>query len=171
LRSSGVLDGHKTSAIRGNIDFLKLHTVQPLLEIYKLVQIRQIRRDSFFTFNPRGAILASSTTKDEIMFEALRGIACFVTVTVSLIYGTRIAWVCGKKCDFKEKPENKKHALFESVPAAAVVYTFGFLIVFSLFLDGFLTILTSSLTSAILLSGFVVSMAMPELKRKPALKR
>jgi hypothetical protein len=107
----------------------------------------------------------------KIMFEALRGIACFVTVTVSLIYGTRIAWVCGKKCNFKEKPEDKKHTLLESIPAAAVVYIFGFLIVFSLFLDGFLTILISSLTSAILLSGFVVSMAMPELKRKPSTNR
>lgn len=106
------------------------------------------------------------------MFEALRGIACFVTVFVSLLYGTRIAWICGKKCNFKEKPENKKQAIFESVPAAAIIYFFGFLIVFSIFINGFLTILVSSLTSAILLSGFVVSMAMPELKRKtPAKKR
>ena len=41
------------------------------------------------------------------------------------------------------------------------------LIVFSHFIDAFLTILVSALTSSILLSGFVVSMTMPELKRKP----
>lgn len=105
------------------------------------------------------------------MFEALRGIACFVTVTVSLLYGTRIAWICGKKCNFKEKPENRKQVIFESIPTAAIVYFFGFLIIFSFFINGFLTILISSLTSAILLSGFVVSMAMPELKRKPQTKK
>jgi hypothetical protein len=101
------------------------------------------------------------------MFDALKGLFCFVTVSVSFIYGTRIAWVCGKKCNFKEKPEDKIHTIFESIPAAALVYFFGFLIIFSLFINGVLTIIVSSLTSSILLSGFVVSMAMPELKRKP----
>jgi amino acid transporter len=101
------------------------------------------------------------------MFEALSGIACFVTGSVSFLYGTRIAWVCGKKCNFKENPENKRQALFESIPTAALVYSFGFMIIFSLCISGFLTILVSSLTSAILLSNLVVSMAMPELRRKP----
>jgi hypothetical protein len=104
------------------------------------------------------------------MFEALRGIACFVTVSVSLIYGTRIAWGCGEKCTFKEKPEDKIHAILKSIPAATVVYLFGFLIIFSYCINGFLTIVVSSLISAMLLSGFVVSMAMPELKRKPPTK-
>ena len=101
------------------------------------------------------------------MFEALQGIACFVTAAVSFLYGTRIAWVCGKKCNFKEQPENKIHALLESLPTATINYAFGFLINFSLFINGFLTIVVSSLTSAILLANLVVSMAMPELKRKP----
>lgn len=104
------------------------------------------------------------------MFEALRGIACFVTATVSFIYGTRIAWACGKKCNFQENPEEKKHAIAESLPAAALVYLFGFLIVFSLSINGFVTIVVSSLTSAILLAGMVVTMAMPELKRRPPSK-
>lgn len=105
------------------------------------------------------------------MFDALKGIACFVTAVVSFLYGTRIAWACGKKCNFNEKPEDRVHALFESVPAATVVYFFGFVIVFAHFIDGFLTILVSALTSSILLSGFVVSMTMPELKRKPPAER
>ncbi len=105
------------------------------------------------------------------MFEALRDIASFVTVTVSLLYGTRIAWMCGKQCTFKEIPEEKKHVLIECIPAAAVVYLFGFLIIFSLSINGLLTIIVSSLTSAILLSGLVISMAMPELKRKPPEKK
>lgn len=101
------------------------------------------------------------------MFEALRSIACFVTVSVCLLYGTRIAWCCGKKCNFKETPDHRKHALFESLPAATLIYFFGFLIVFNLLVNGFVTILISSVTSAILLSGMVVSMSIPELKRKP----
>jgi len=104
------------------------------------------------------------------MFDALRGIAWFVTVTVCLIYGTRVAWACGKKCNFKEDPDVKKHFLLDSIPSATVIYFFGFLVTFSIYIDGILTIIVSSLTSAILLSGFVVSMAMPELKRKPPTK-
>lgn len=105
------------------------------------------------------------------MFDALKGIACFVTAVVSFLYGTRIAWACGKKCNFNEKPEIRMHALFENIPAATIVYFFGFVIVFSHFIDGILTIIVSSLTSSILLAGFVVSLVMPELKRKPPAKR
>jgi ABC-type transport system involved in cytochrome c biogenesis permease subunit len=104
------------------------------------------------------------------MFEALRGMACFVTIAVSLIYGTRVAWVCGKSCNFKEDPADKKQNLYESLPAAALIYFFGFLVFFNLNISGFVTILATSLTSAILLSGTVVTMAMPELKRRPTSK-
>ncbi len=101
------------------------------------------------------------------MFDALVGIACFVTATVSFLYGTRISWVCGKKCDFKTEPEYKKQTLHGSVPGAIAVYLFGFLIVFSIVTNGFVTIVISSLTSAILLASLVVSMSMPALKRNP----
>ena len=97
----------------------------------------------------------------------LIGLICFVTVTVSFLYGTRIAWGCGKFCIFKEEPELKKKALREKLPVATGLYLFGFLIVFSHLLDGFVTIYTYSITSAILLSHFVVSMSIPEFKRKP----
>jgi hypothetical protein len=100
------------------------------------------------------------------MFEALSGMFCFVTAAVSLIYGTRIAWVCGKKCNFKEEPADKKLILSESIPSATAVYFFGFMIVFGYFIDGFVTIFLFSITSAILLSHMVVTMVMPELKRK-----
>jgi len=101
------------------------------------------------------------------MFQALSGIFCFVTASVSFLYGTRVAWVCGKKCHFKEDPHNKKELLMECLPAASAIYFFGFVIVFSMFLDGFLTIFIVSLTSAIILAHLVVTMAMPELKRRP----
>jgi hypothetical protein len=100
------------------------------------------------------------------MFEALSGMFCFVTATVSFLYGTRIVWVCGKRCRFQEEPADKKLLLSESIPAASVVYFFGFVIVFSLISDGFLAVFIPSITSAILLAHLVVTMAMPELKRK-----
>lgn len=102
------------------------------------------------------------------MFHALSGIACFVTVTVSFLYGTRICWVSGKKCHFREEPDSKKKVLNGNLPAAIAVYSFGFLVIFSTLTNGFLTIVVSSLTSAILLANLVISMAMPELKRKPS---
>ncbi|MEJ2470983.1 MAG: hypothetical protein P8Y96_07675 [Desulfuromonadales bacterium] len=101
------------------------------------------------------------------MFDALSGIFSFVTVAVSFIYGVRIAWICGKRCHFGEQPEEKKHILQGNHPAAAAVFFFGFLIIFSALFDGFVTIVVLSLTSAILLSTFIISMAMPELKRRP----
>ncbi len=105
------------------------------------------------------------------MFDALTGLASFVTATVSFLYGTRICWVCGKKCSFKEEPKDKKQTLHGSLPSAIAIYSFGFLIVFTYFSSGFVTIVISSLTSAILLSSFVVSMVMPTLKRKPKTTR
>ena len=100
------------------------------------------------------------------MFEALKDIACFVTVFVSLLYGTRVAWGCGKKCQFSEKPENKIQSLLESIPAATFIYFFGFLIIFSYSVSGYLSRAVCSLTSALVLSSMVVSMTMPELKYK-----
>jgi len=101
------------------------------------------------------------------MIEILSGLISFVTATVSFLYGTRIAWVCGKKCTFKESPADRKQLLSISIPAATAVYLFGFLIVFISLFDGFVTVLMPALTSAILLSLLMVSMPMPELRRKP----
>lgn len=101
------------------------------------------------------------------MFHALNAIFCFVTSTVSFLYGTRISWACGKKCQFNEDPGERKHVLRDSIPAAIAMYFFGFLLVFTQLMDGFLTILVVSMTSAVLLSSFVISMSMPELRRKP----
>ncbi len=101
------------------------------------------------------------------MFEAMSGMVCFVTVTVSLLYGTRISWLCGRKCAFKESPEVKRQTLTESVPAAIAVYFFGFVVLYSYFMNGFVLVLVASVISAIILATLVVSMAMPELRRNP----
>jgi hypothetical protein len=101
------------------------------------------------------------------MFDAMCGIACFVTVTVSMLYGTRISWLCGKKCAFKESPAIKRQALYESVPAAMAVYFFGFVVLFSYLMNGAMVVFVFSITSAMILATLVVAMAMPELRRKP----
>ncbi len=102
------------------------------------------------------------------MFDLVSKMFCFVTATVSFLYGTRILWACGKKCNFVVAPAEKKQSLKATIPGGFVVYFFGFLIVFNEVVSGTLTIVTTSLVSALLLSHFVVSMAMPELKRNPS---
>lgn len=102
------------------------------------------------------------------MFNMLSAMFCFVTATVSFLYGTRICWVCGKKCNFDLAPAEKIKTLKANIPGAFIIYSFGFVIVFNTILDGAFTILITSLISALLLSHFVISMAMPALKRDPS---
>ena len=102
------------------------------------------------------------------MFDMISGMFCFVTATVSFLYGTRICWICGKECGFEVAPAEKKQILKANMPGGFAVYCFGFVVVFSYVLDGQLTILILSITSALLLSHFVTSMAMPVLKRTPS---
>ncbi len=100
------------------------------------------------------------------MFDIVSGMFCFVTATVCFLYGTRICWVCGKKCSFEEEPAEKKQILKASLPGGFLVYAFGFFVFFSNTASELLTSIILSLISALLLSHFMVSMAMPALKRK-----
>ncbi len=102
------------------------------------------------------------------MIHMVSGMFCFVTATVSFLYGTRICWVCGKECNFNVTPAEKKRILKSNIPGGFTVYLIGFFIVFSTVLNGALTIVITSLISAFLLSHFVISMAMPALKRNPS---
>lgn len=101
------------------------------------------------------------------MFESFGRVIAFVTVFVCFLYGFRMAWHYGKKCDYKEEPETKKQILIGIFPAVTAINFFGFVALFILFIDGFMTITLYSLISAVLLSCMVVTMAVPELKRKP----
>lgn len=101
------------------------------------------------------------------MFESFGRVIAFVTVFVCFLYGTRMAWHYGKKCDYQEEPETKKQILIGIFPAVTAINFFGFVALFILFIDGLLTIFLYSLISAVLLSCMVVTMAVPELKRKP----
>jgi hypothetical protein len=105
------------------------------------------------------------------MFHMLSGMFCFVTATVSFLYGTRICWVCGKKCTFDLAPAERIRTLKANIPGAFVVYSFGFIVAFSAILNGPVKILITALISALLLSHFVISMAMPAFKRNPSSQR
>ncbi len=102
------------------------------------------------------------------MLESFGIVIALVTVSVCFLYGTRMAWHYGKKCDYQENPETKKQIIIGIFPAVTAINFFGFVAVFSLFANGFWTITLYALISAVLLSCMVVSMAIPELKRKPA---
>ncbi|MEJ2470205.1 MAG: hypothetical protein P8Y96_03710 [Desulfuromonadales bacterium] len=100
------------------------------------------------------------------MIELLCGIISFVTATVSFLYGTRVAWGCGRRCHLKESPERRRQFLAVGIPAATALYLAGFLIVFVSFYDGFFTVLIPAATNAILLSLLLISMAMPEQRQR-----
>ena len=102
------------------------------------------------------------------MFDMVSGMFCFVTAMVSFLYGTRICWVCGKECNFEVSPAARKRTLKSNMPSGFAVYLFGFFVIFITILNGTLTIFITSLISAFLFSSFMVSMAMPALKRNPS---
>ena len=103
------------------------------------------------------------------MFDMVSGMFCFVTATVSFLYGTRICWFCGRECNFDLAPAERKQKLKATIPGGFAVYLFGFLVVFSTVLNGPLTVIVTSLVSSLLLSHFVISMAMPAFKRNPSI--
>ena len=103
------------------------------------------------------------------MFDMVSGMFCLITMVISFLYGTRVCWVCGKECSFDVDPVEKKQILKQRIPTGFAIYSFGFFVLFSCLLEGVLTIVVSSLMSALVLSHFVVSMSMPALKRNPSL--
>ena len=102
------------------------------------------------------------------MLEGLIHIFCFVTITVSFIYGTVICLICGRKCTFDQPPEKRKQSLKFSLPAAVALYSCGFMVFFNHFFGTYWKFTVVALMSAILLAVFVTSMAMPKLKRNPS---
>lgn len=102
------------------------------------------------------------------MFDMVSAMFCFITTVMSFLYGTRVCWVCGKDCSFGVAPVEKKQILKARMPTGFAIYAFGFFVLFSFILDGAVAVTVSSLTSALILSHFVVSMAMPVFKRPPS---
>lgn len=100
------------------------------------------------------------------MVDMISGMFCLVTTVVSFLYGTRVCWICGKDCNFEIEPTERKNILKERLPAGFAIYTFGFFVMFTCLFDGTAKITLMSLMSALIASHFVVSMAMPTLKRR-----
>ena len=102
------------------------------------------------------------------MLEGLIHIICFLTITVSIICGTVICFISGKRCTFDQPTAKRKQRLGFSLPAAVAFYSCGFMVFFNHFYGTYWKFTVFSLTSAILLAVFVTSMAMPKLKRNPS---
>ena len=100
------------------------------------------------------------------MIEIWISVISFVTGFVCFLYGTRLCWECGKTCHFGEEPTAKKKKLKSYLPAATGLFLFGFMLIFGMYSESFLSQYIYSLTSAVLLSHFLVSMFMPSFKRK-----
>ena len=103
------------------------------------------------------------------MFEVsdiITGLFRFVIASVSFLYGTRICWGCGRACNAEVMPSEKKQIIKSRMPIGFAVYSFSFLIVFGTILDGGVTIITISLITALVLSQFMISVTMPNLRQK-----
>jgi len=106
------------------------------------------------------------------MVDALTDIILFVTAFVSFSYGTRVAWSCGKNCNSRRTPEQRTESMKALLPAATLIYFFGFAITanytFRWVLGsrpeelGFLAIVVMSLINAFLLSAAMAWLAMPK---------
>lgn len=109
------------------------------------------------------------------MIIALKDIILFVTAFVSFLHGTRIAWTCGRSCNSKKTPEERKEKMWELLPGSTLLYFFGFAItsnyLFEVFLGknpeeiGSLAILFLSLINACLASIAIAWLAMPKSRR------
>lgn len=102
------------------------------------------------------------------MFDMVSAMFCFISVVVSFLYGTRVCWIGGKDCSFEVDPTDRKQILKQRIPAGFAIYAFGFFVLFSYMIDGILVVTVTSLTSALILSHFITSMAMPAFKRNPS---
>jgi hypothetical protein len=106
------------------------------------------------------------------MVIALTDIILIVTAFVSFLYGTRIAWSCGKGCNSRMTPEERTEKIKSFMPGSTLVYFFGFAISANYFYEmilgskpeqlGSLAILAMSLVNAFLASSAVAWLAMPK---------
>lgn len=102
------------------------------------------------------------------MIAALTHMICFVTISVSFICGTVICVKGGKRCTFDQPPEVRKQKIQRSLPVAMAIYSFGFMVLLNHFFETYWKFTVFALTSALVLTAFVTSMAMPELRRGPS---
>ena len=90
------------------------------------------------------------------MIEALTEIVCFVTVSVSFIYGTLLGLFSGEKFYYKRKYRVDSQLLRTSYPLCLAMFCFGFVIIYSHFFKDKETIFITALASALVLAQIVV---------------
>jgi ABC-type dipeptide/oligopeptide/nickel transport system permease subunit len=90
------------------------------------------------------------------MIEALGEIVCFVTVSVSFIYGTLLGLFSGEKFYYKRKHRVDSRILRGSYPLCLAIFCFGFVIIYSHFFKDHVTVFIAALASALVLSQIVV---------------
>ncbi len=90
------------------------------------------------------------------MIEILGEIVCFVTVSVSFVYGTLLGLFSGEKFYYKRKHKIDSQILRGSYPLCLAIFCFGFVIIYSHFFKDNVTILIAALASALVLAQIVV---------------
>ena len=90
------------------------------------------------------------------MIDALAEIVCFVTVSVSFVYGTLLGLFSGEKFYYKRKHKIDSQILRGSYPLCLAMFCFGFVIIYSRFFKDHVTIFIAALASALVLSQIVV---------------
>jgi ABC-type dipeptide/oligopeptide/nickel transport system permease subunit len=90
------------------------------------------------------------------MIEVLGEIVCFVTVSVSFVYGTLLGLFSGEKFYYKRKHKIDSQILRGSYPLCLAIFCFGFVIIYSHFFKDNVTILIVALASSLFLAQIVV---------------
>ena len=103
---------------------------------------------------------------------AFTDVLLFVVAFASFLYGTLIAWHCGKSCNSRRSAKERTEKIKSFMPGATLVYFFGFAITSNYFYElllgnkpeqlGSIAILLMSLINAFLASSAVAWLAMPK---------
>ena len=100
------------------------------------------------------------------MIEGLGEIVCFVTVSVSFIYGTLLGIFSGEKLYYKRKHKIDSQILRWSYPLCITVFCFGFVIIYIHFFKNHVTTFIASLSSALVAAQIVVFYSVTKTKTR-----
>jgi hypothetical protein len=138
-----------------------------LRDLVPSYRIREVGADGFQVQEGQ-----ADFAREEGMIIALTDIILIVTAFVSFLYGTRIAWSCGKNCNSRKTPEERTEKIKAFMPGATLVYFFGFAITANYFFElvlgskpdelGSMAILLMSLINAFLAANAIAWFAMPK---------
>jgi len=90
------------------------------------------------------------------MIDVLGEIVCFVTASVSFIYGTLLGLFSGEKFYYKRKHKVDSRILRASYPLCLVMFCLGFTIIYRHYFEDHLTIFIAAFASALVLAQMVV---------------